>query len=93
MTKQQQIEKSRQQQAAKWQRIEKQTKDLKRFLKKCESAVRQIEFGFEPPIVNGFGQCSGCYNPDDGQLEEQCRGCPYNEYFVEGGAGAAQWGA
>ena len=82
MTKQQQIEKSRQQQAAKWQRIEKQTKDLKRFLK-----------NFEPPIVNGFGQCSGCYNPDDGQLEEQCRGCPYNEYFVEGGAGAAQWGA
>ena len=68
-------------------------KDLKRFLKKCETAVRQIKFGFKPPIVNGFGQCSGCYNPDDGQLEEQCRVCPYNEYFVEGGAGAAQWGA
>lgn len=68
----------------KWQRIEKQSKELKRFLKKCEAAVRQVKFGFKPPIVNGFGQCSGCYNSDDGQMEQDCRVCPYNEYFTEG---------
>lgn len=68
----------------KWQRIEKQSKELKRFLKKCGAAVRQVKFGFKPPIVNGFGQCSGCYNPDDGQMEQECRECPYNEYFTEG---------
>ena len=68
----------------KWQRIEKQSKELKRFLKKCEAAVRQVKFGFKPPIVNGFGQCSGCYNPDDGQMEQDCRACPYNEYFTKG---------
>ena len=62
----------------KWQRIEKQSIELKRFLKKCEAAVRQVKFGFKPPIVNGFGQCSGCYNPDDGQMEQDCRACPYN---------------
>ncbi len=68
----------------KWQQIEKQSKKLKRFLKKCMVAIRQAKFGFEPPIVNGFGKCSGCYNPDDGQMEQDCRVCPYNEYFTEG---------
>lgn len=67
----------------KWQRIEKQRKDTTRFLKKCEVAVRHSKFGFKPPVVNGVGQCSGCYNPDDGEMEQQCRGCTLNEYFIE----------
>lgn len=67
----------------KWQRIEKQRKDTARFLKKCEVAVRQSKFGFKLPVVNGVGQCSGCYNPDDGEMEQQCRECTLNEYFIE----------
>ncbi len=67
-----------------WRRIEKQSRRMKRYIRKCGTAVRQMKFGFNPPVVNGFGQCSGCYNPDDGQMERDCRECPYNEYFTEG---------
>lgn len=66
-----------------WQQREKQGRDTRKFLKRCEVAQNQARFGFEPPIVNGVGQCSGCRNPDDNELELQCRTCEHNEYFAE----------
>lgn len=67
-----------------WQQRERKGKEARRFLNRCDIAQNQIKFGFNPPIVNGMGQCSGCRNPDDGELESKCRTCRYNEYFVEG---------
>lgn len=66
-----------------WEKIEKQTRMTKLFLKKCVTAQNQIKFGFSPPIVNGRGQCSGCYNPDDNRMESACRNCQHNEYYIE----------
>lgn len=65
------------------QKIEKQTRVTRLAIKKCVTAQSQIKFGFKPPVVNGRGQCSGCYNPDDGEMEQQCRECTLNEYFIE----------
>lgn len=77
----------------KYQQIEKQTKDTKRHLKRCEKAQRWESFGFDAPIMNGQGMCGGCYNPDDRTLEAKCRECRYNEYFAETTSGAMQYGA
>lgn len=66
-----------------WQQREQRSKNTRKVIKKCEAAQNQIKFGFEPPLVNSIGQCSGCRNPDDGELESQCRGCQHNEYHVE----------
>lgn len=66
-----------------WQRRQQDEKEARKTLKKCETAKRQNDFGFEPPVINGMGQCSGCRNPDDNVLEPKCRGCRHNEYFIE----------
>lgn len=66
-----------------WQQRQQEEKETRRFLKKCPTALAQVKFGFKPPVINGMGKCSGCYNPDDGQMESQCRGCRFNEYFIE----------
>lgn len=69
-----------------WQQREQQGKDTRKALKKCPVNLKYIGCGFRPPVVNGMGKCSGCYNPDDGQMESQCRECQHNEYFEEVGA-------
>ena len=38
--------------------------------------------GFKEPVINGMGQCSGCRNPDDNELESYCCTCEHNEYFI-----------
>lgn len=65
------------------EKIEKQTRETRSVLKKCVTAQNQIKFGFKPPIINGRGQCSGCYNPDDDRMESACRNCQHNEYYIE----------
>lgn len=64
-----------------WQRIEKRRKMTVKTLNRCPVRLKYAGCGFKPPVINGIGQCGGCYNPDDGQLEFQCRGCQHNEYF------------
>lgn len=63
-----------------WQKREKQTRDTQKELKKCSINLRYIGYGFKLPIVNKMGLCSGCRNPDDGELELDCRNCKLNEY-------------
>lgn len=64
----------------KWEKIKQQEKTTRKELKNCEVAKRFKAFGFKEPLVNGCGECSGCYNPDDNELEQQCRECQCNEY-------------
>lgn len=66
-----------------WQQIEEREKASRRAMKKCPVAMKWVACGFGQPVINGVGQCSGCRNPDDGELESRCRGCGHNEYHVE----------
>lgn len=70
-----------------WQQIEKKARAMRRVMKACIVVKKYTVSGFDTPVINGMGKCSGCYNPDDEQLEMQCTACPHNEYFIEG-----QWG-
>lgn len=70
-----------------WQIIEQMEKKTRKALKKCPVNLYYIKCGFKPPVVNGTGQCSGCRNPDDNEMEWQCCTCCYNEYYI-GEAGA-----
>lgn len=65
------------------EKLEKQIRDTKRYLKKCSVADKWRRFGFKVPIINTRGKCGGCYDPDDNMLEMRCKKCPYNEYFIE----------
>lgn len=65
-------------------RVEARARESRRAMKKCETASRQKAFGFREAVVNSMGTCSGCRNPDDNTLEETCRKCRHNEYFIEG---------
>lgn len=67
-----------------WQLIEHRAKETRKALKKCQVAMKHVACGFSRSvIINSMGQCSGCRNPDDNELESQCRGCKHNEYFIE----------
>lgn len=67
-----------------WQQIEQRAKETRKTLKKCPIALKWVGCGFtQTVIVNSMGECAGCRNPDDGELEAQCRGCRHNEYFEE----------
>ena len=70
-----------------WQTIEKRANKTEKFLKKCLVAERHVKLGFKNPVVNVQGKCEGCRNPDDEQLEERCRICSYNEYYIEEATG------
>lgn len=67
-----------------WKQIEQKAKETRKALKKCPIALKWVACGFtQSVIVNGMGECSGCRNPDDKELEPQCRDCKHNEYFKE----------
>lgn len=68
---------------SRWDLIREQEKKTKKALKSCTVAKEYKGFGFTEPIINGYGQCSGCRNPDDGELEPQCDTCSCNEYYIE----------
>lgn len=57
-------------------------KAAKKALKKCDIAKEHVAFGFDVPVISSMAECSGCRNPDDNELEQQCRACRFNEYFV-----------
>lgn len=68
----------------KWQLIELRSKETRKALKKCPVALKYVSCGFaRSVIINGMGQCAGCYDPDTGEMETQCKGCSHNEYFEE----------
>jgi len=75
----------------KYQQIEKRKKETNRILKKCPIRIHYDKCGFDSPIVNQSGQCSGCYNPDDKELEEDCKNCCRNEYFIEAAERALEY--
>lgn len=66
-----------------WDLIREQEKKSRKTLKTCTMAKRYKVSGFKEPVINGRGQCSGCRNPDDGELEPQCDTCSCNEYYTE----------
>ena len=68
---------------SRWDRMREREKIAKRTLKNCTIAKRYKGFGFKTPIVSSRGQCSGCRNPDDNELEPQCKVCSSNEYHIE----------
>lgn len=69
-----------------WQQVEQRAKETRKTLKKCPVAIQWVSCGFAKSIiVNSMGQCSGCRNPDDGELEQRCSRCKHNEYFEEVG--------
>lgn len=65
------------------EQIKRQKERTKRALKKCEVAINFKGFGFKTPVINRCGKCGGCYNPDDNELEQKCRTCKVNEYFID----------
>lgn len=65
-----------------WDLIKEQEKKTKKALKSCTMAKQYAGCGFKEPVINGQGQCSGCRNPDDDELESYCCTCEHNEYFV-----------
>lgn len=65
------------------QRVEARARESRRAMKKCPTAERQKAFGFPEALLNSRGECSGCRNPDDNKLEQECRQCTHNEYYVE----------
>ena len=52
-----------------WDLIREQEKKTKKALKSCTMAKQYAGCGFKEPVINGMGQCSGCRNPDDNELE------------------------
>lgn len=69
---------------ARWQQVEQRAKETRKTLKKCPIAIQWVSCGFAKSIiVSSMGQCAGCRNPDDGELEQRCSRCKHNEYFEE----------
>jgi len=65
-----------------WDLIREQEKKTKKALKSCTMAKQYAGCGFKEPVINGMGQCFGCRNPDDNELESYCCTCEHNEYFI-----------